>query len=437
MRKSFDISFQNEIDSDDSNLVIKQLSWTHFIGMTIDDLNRYIKWVQTHNSSEIIPVPLYDDEGSYQTVIYIYPKNINVNYSLNTSFGSFGEKEIQEFEKTQTIAIEGVSRLEAGELEYPFSDITSIEWIGDVYDLKGNAVYSLELLKYPPNPPIPYPITHGLLSDWEPSIADYWDLGKNVYGLLKITFNVYRHKYTLTAQARGVSDRDFSEVVYVRYENNITWLQLSAPPRDEFEDRLANTLEIPIEVGFSYHCDRFASEKENLWDSTLQSNSNYTPKGLLLPFYFSGNNTLTSNFSFGDNFVLTFNFDTVNSYVMSTQTEQHIVSIKMDDWFTFSFIKEVTGNGYCAYELFIENESVDFQSIEYTSNSFGVQLNIVKRNNIITFLGQSDIGFSYKYDISYLNAPNNPIILDCLFIASQPVQTLSEVLFTYFRMKEI
>lgn len=164
----------------------------------------------------------FQADGTIASVIYAYPSDPNLAYSLKTTYGSLSARRILEYIQKEVI---NFSLSNSASLKYPMNGDLAYEWVGHIYDFYGNRI----------SPP-------AVSID-----GDQLTLSRKVYGSLALQYPVMRHEYTLVAQARSDGTMDlFGAVVYAPFTGGISWLEITNPPN---ADEIALGGECGVSIG--------------------------------------------------------------------------------------------------------------------------------------------------------------------------------------------
>ncbi len=153
-------------------------------------------------------------DGIFETIIFAYFYEENLTYDIGTSQGLLGMGVVESLDYVEYL---NISLKEEVNFSYPSRQLKILEWEGAAYNKRG------EVIPYPD-----YTVdSKGLKFDSE------------VYGSLKVRYNVIRHRYVLTVESLqlsdpGVIENKYQAVVYARWDGGVTWLEVEAP--HGFED---------------------------------------------------------------------------------------------------------------------------------------------------------------------------------------------------------
>jgi len=150
--------------------------------------------------------------GTFDTTINAYPYYPDLNYKLLASYGTLGEPEIEEIERTELVQI--LLNNDA-EVKYPIHEIISAEWSGDAYDAEMGIIS--------PQPDI----TLG---------EEFKTVRSSIpcYGLVQVKYTTIVHRYPLEITPRLNTDYNkYTSVVFAVYDGGLVWLQTEAPPGAE------------------------------------------------------------------------------------------------------------------------------------------------------------------------------------------------------------
>lgn len=156
------------------------------------------------------PAPFCGDDGEgYSKKIYAYPCPSDLRYDINISSGTIGGRvvELKEFSEEMRINYNLTNQL-----RFCVSSLISYEWIGDTFDLKGQAVSKPTVT-----------IDSGVVT-----------VSKKIYGVLRIKYEVYRHVYE--ARVRPIITADENSLVcyiYAVWDGGNGYLEVDPPPGAE------------------------------------------------------------------------------------------------------------------------------------------------------------------------------------------------------------
>jgi hypothetical protein len=145
-------------------------------------------------------------DGSYETVIYAYPYPQELPYRTGISWGNMD----YDFIKDTISYVEIIQSDLKTELnpKYPILQITSYQWIGDVYNQDGIVI---------PSPNLQL-------------INNVITLSSSVYGSLFINYKTVQHKYAVVVYPReSVDSNKLQSFAWATWERGNTVLDLSPP----------------------------------------------------------------------------------------------------------------------------------------------------------------------------------------------------------------
>jgi len=188
-------------------LIIEQKEWVNTIGkIKMSDFYNFSYSILASKAYENSIDCGLDSDGSCTSLIYVYPRIVNLAYQMCASYGFLSSRQIDDFNHKELISFNIAKK---AYLTYSPSGNTSYSWLGSVYDSAGNVRSS-------PNVSIDE-FGHIVLSE-------------KVYGTLKVDYPLQRHVYTLTVEPRGSGTDMFGAVVYGLYDGGLSWLEISNPP---------------------------------------------------------------------------------------------------------------------------------------------------------------------------------------------------------------
>ncbi len=211
MATTLTITYAAESSDRDAEVLItlEQAEWSNYIGVvTKIDGVRYILSSVFGQDTEPVEVDCgLAADGNLNTTVYAYPAYPTLIYTLHASYGTLGERTVEEFEYTETVSF---SNEDSASLEYPAQDIISAEIVGDMWDMYG-AVASLPEVSV----------------DEDGNVL----LSEERYGSVEVTYTVCRHVYELEIEPREDAVGDFfgSFVYALVNENNPVALEIEVP----------------------------------------------------------------------------------------------------------------------------------------------------------------------------------------------------------------
>lgn len=141
----------------------------------------------------------------YAKTIYAFPSKDNLNFRIGCSNGTITQGAIQYLDFTELIQ---VNLDKTPSLKYPALRLTSYIWEGEVYNSKGEVV----------TPPQINLNSHAPI------------LSASVYGSLRLTYQTFRHTYTVTIQPRAeYQENKFQSFIWAIWNGGTTWIEVEAP----------------------------------------------------------------------------------------------------------------------------------------------------------------------------------------------------------------
>lgn len=210
MEETFVTSFSNEQSSESLGaLSIVQEEWKQTTGMVSKVVFfSYVLNAITRNPYPAIPVDCgFNTDMELQSTIYVYPKPLNLNYSLKTTYGRLSSRRISTVRESESVAF---SISNSASIKYMPEQTPTYEWVGVIRDAQGG------ILQTPPT------VTFD---------ANNVYLSQKVYGTLLLKYTVVRHSYVSTVVPREEGAEDFcGAVLYAPFDGGISWLEMSVPP---------------------------------------------------------------------------------------------------------------------------------------------------------------------------------------------------------------
>jgi len=188
-------------------LIIEQKEWVNTIGkVKMSDFYSFAYHILDSSAYESAVNCGLNADGTCTSLIYVYPKVIDLSYQMHTSYGTLSDRVIDDFLHQELI---NFSIAKKASLTYsPFGRV-SYSWLGSVYDSAGN-------IRSAPSVGID-------------SLGNII-LSENVYGTLKVEYTLRRHIYSLNVAPRESGIDMFGAVVYGLYTEGLSWLELNNPP---------------------------------------------------------------------------------------------------------------------------------------------------------------------------------------------------------------
>ena len=210
MNPSLTISFNPDAVEPVVRIKIDQKKWHPYTGyVTKIDVAKFI-------ANAVLGI---GDDEPYETTnrctdnemiadIYAYPYEVDLNYTMFSSYGTLSERIQETITKKDIIS---VSLDNTVSLEYPAQQIFGLEWEGVVYDFEGAEVSTDNFT-------------------WLFIAPDKIKFNKKVYGSLKVFYEVERHTYSLTVVMReDAIENKFSSVVYAVYYDGLVYHKVEVP----------------------------------------------------------------------------------------------------------------------------------------------------------------------------------------------------------------
>ncbi len=202
-----------------SGLIIEQEEWVAYTG----SLTRYSAAAFVSNlvydTRYTIDINCGFVDGAVATLVHVYPEKPGRDYQAHLSWGTLGERIIDEHTMQESIDFSGARSYT---LKYPARRIVSMRWLGEVFD------HNLD--------PIPPPAlsASGDLREVKSSIT--------AYGTVKVVYDTIRHNYTVRIGKReNAEENKYSSVFYAVHDGGVDHLVLSEPPAaDELEGDCAS-----------------------------------------------------------------------------------------------------------------------------------------------------------------------------------------------------
>ena len=189
-----------------SKLLIEQTDYAPYAGKVTKYAMAVLLGNLIYGREDRIPVDCGFDGSQVVTGIMVYPKTPGLQFTMQLSYGGLSEPVVEESEQEEIInlLLNG-----SASLKYPASSLTSVEWLGDIYDKDFN-------LRSAP------PIALG---------GDGIKIGGKVYGAVRVRYRSTRYSYIASIPRRDeTSSNKYSSVAFGVYSGGVDWLELSAPP---------------------------------------------------------------------------------------------------------------------------------------------------------------------------------------------------------------
>ena len=208
--RSLSLSLSDDRDSAENLLFLEQKAFSPFAGKLTKGgmVTGFLSWVLPREYEEPGNT-CGGSSGIFTATIYAYLYLQTLNYSIDTSYGSLGERVVEDITYTEGVQLSLKDRVD---FSYPNEEIISTEWVGAVYNSRGETI---------PKPSF---------------TADNRTLyfSEKVYGYLKVKYKITRHRYSAIVSGRNIKDATITEdkytsTVFAVYDGGIDWIQVQSP----------------------------------------------------------------------------------------------------------------------------------------------------------------------------------------------------------------